>query len=187
MYKKNVQGWLKHIDFIIWDILVLQVSFILGYMIRHGWGRWPYLRADYRSLAIVLIVVDFLVAALFNSMHDVLKRGYLKELIASARHVVLTLVIMTTYLFSTQTGDTYSRITLYLTAGLHLVGEAGAELVRFKGGEQVYNAQDTQKILSGAGGQTFNYTFNNLQDTSAYAMMKQLKAYDRQMAIDGIL
>ena len=128
MYKKNVQGWLKHIDFIIWDILVLQVSFILGYMIRHGWGRWPYLRADYRSLAIVLIVVDFLVAALFNSMHDVLKRGYLKELIASARHVVLTLVIMTTYLFSTQTGDTYSRITLYLTAGLHLVLGYGTRL-----------------------------------------------------------
>lgn len=81
----------------------------------------------------------------------------------------------------------YAVGTPNATAGLHLVGEAGAELVRFRGGEQVYNAQDTQKILSGAGGQTFNYTFNNLQDTTAYAMMKQLKAYDRQMAIDGIL
>lgn len=121
MYKKNAQGWLKHIDFILWDILILQVSFILGYMIRHGWGRWPYLRTDYRILAIVLIVVDFLVAAIFNSTQDVLKRGYLKEFIASVRHVVLTLVIMTTYLFSTQTGDTYSRITLYLTSGFHLV------------------------------------------------------------------
>ena len=121
MYKKNAQGWLRHIDFILWDILVLQASFILGYMIRHGWGRWPYLRTDYRILAIVLIVVDFLVAAIFNSTQDVLKRGYLKEFIASVRHVVLTLVIMTTYLFSTQTGDTYSRITLYLTSGFHLV------------------------------------------------------------------
>lgn len=81
----------------------------------------------------------------------------------------------------------YAVGTPNATAGLHLVGEAGAELVRFRGREQVYNAQDTQKILSGAGGQTFNYTFNNLQDTTAYAMMKQLKAYDRQMAIDGIL
>ena len=60
MYKKNAQGWLKHIDFIVWDILILQVSFVLGYMIRHGWGNWPYLRTDYKSLAIVLIVVDTL-------------------------------------------------------------------------------------------------------------------------------
>ena len=129
MYKKNAQGWLKHSDFILWDILILQVSFVLGYMIRHGWGRWPYVRTDYRSLAIVLIVVDIMVAALFNSMHDVLKRGYLKEFTESVKHVVLTLVIMTTYLFSTQSGDTYSRITLYLTAGFHLVLGYGIRLL----------------------------------------------------------
>ena len=26
MYKRNVQGWLKHIDFILWDILALQMD-----------------------------------------------------------------------------------------------------------------------------------------------------------------
>ncbi len=121
MYKKNAQGWLKHIDFIVWDILILQVSFVLGYMIRHGWGKWPYAQADYKSLAIVLIVVDILVAVLFNTMHNVMKRGYLKEFSASVKHVVLTLGIMTIYLFSIQEGDTFSRITLYLTAGFHLL------------------------------------------------------------------
>ena len=121
MYKKNAQGWLKHIDFIFWDILILQVSFVLGYMIRHGYGKWPYLQTDYRSLAIVLVVVDVLVAVLFSTMHNVMKRGYLKEFTASFKHVLLTLGIMTIYLFSTQEGDTYSRITLYLTAGFHLV------------------------------------------------------------------
>ena len=121
MYKKNVQGWLKHIDFILWDIFILQVSFVLGYMIRHGWGLWPYRQAEYRSLSIVLIVVDVLVAVLFNTMHNVMKRGFLKELTATVRHVILVLLIMSLYLFSTQSGDTYSRVTLYLTAGFHLV------------------------------------------------------------------
>ena len=121
MYKKNAQGWLKHIDFIVWDILILQVAFVLGYMFRHGWGKWPYAQTDYKSLAIVLIVVDVLVAVLFSTMHNVMKRGYLKEFTASVKHVALTLGIMTIYLFSTQAGDTYSRITLYLTAGFHLV------------------------------------------------------------------
>ena len=94
MYKKNAQGWLKHVDFVVWDILALQLAFILGYMIRHGWGKWPYLQADYRSLAIVLIVVDILVAVLFNTMHNVMRRGYLKEMTASVKHVVLTLGII---------------------------------------------------------------------------------------------
>ena len=121
MYKRNVQGWMKHIDFILWDVLILQVSFVLGYMIRHGWGQWPYLRSDYKSLAIVLIVVDFLVSVIFNTMHNVMRRGYLKELTASIKHVALVLVLMSLYLFSTQAGDTYSRITIYLTAGFHLI------------------------------------------------------------------
>ena len=73
--------------------------------------------------------------------------------------------------------------------GLALVGEAGPELVRFRGGEQVLNARNTQKALAGAGGNTnnFNVVFNNLQDTSAYAMMSQLRAYNRNLAINGII
>ena len=73
--------------------------------------------------------------------------------------------------------------------GLAIVGEAGPELVRFNGGEQVLNNRNTQKALAGMGGNTntFNVTFNNLQDTSAYAMMSQLRAYNRQMAINGVI
>ena len=74
-------------------------------------------------------------------------------------------------------------------SGLHLVGEAGPELVRFRGGEQVLNANNTQKALECMGGTTINQnvTFNNLQDTTAYAMMNQFKQYNRQMAINGVI
>lgn len=73
--------------------------------------------------------------------------------------------------------------------GLAVVGEQGPELVKFNGGEQVLNTRNTQKALEGVGGSTnnFNVTFNNLQDTSAFAMMNQLKQYNRQMAINGVI
>lgn len=85
--------------------------------------------------------------------------------------------------------DGYATGTNNATAGLHLVGEAGPELVRFRGGEQVYNANDTAKMLNGSGGvgNSFNVVFNNMQDTSAFAMMQQLKAYQREMAINGVI
>ncbi len=123
MYKRTAQGWLKHLDFILWDVLILQGSYILGFVIRHGWGRWPYATylTGYKALAVLLVVVDVLVAVIFNTMHNVMKRGYLKEFTATLRHVALVLVLMSLYLFSTQTSDTYSRITIYLTSGFHLV------------------------------------------------------------------
>ena len=83
----------------------------------------------------------------------------------------------------------YAKGTNNAMGGLHLVGEAGPELVRFRGGEQVLNASNTQKALEGMGGTTINQsvTFNNLQDTTAYAMMNQFKQYNRQMAINGVI
>lgn len=74
-------------------------------------------------------------------------------------------------------------------SGLTLVGEQGPELVDFKGGERIYTAQNTRGIMNSAvaGGNSFNVTFNNLQDTSAYTMIQQLKTYNRQMAINGVL
>ena len=83
----------------------------------------------------------------------------------------------------------YAAGTNNALSGLHLVGEAGPELVRFRGGEQVLNANNTQKALEGIGGTTINQnvTFNNLQDTSAYAMMNQFKQYNRSLAINGVI
>lgn len=73
--------------------------------------------------------------------------------------------------------------------GLALVGEAGPELVNFRGGEQVLNNRNTQKALAGIGnsGNTFNVTFNNTQDTTAFAMMQQLKQYQRNMAFNSVM
>ena len=74
--------------------------------------------------------------------------------------------------------------------GVALVGEAGPELVHFNGGEQILNAKNTQKAIREGvtqSGNTFNVTFNNTIDTSAYALMQEFKAYNRQMAINSII
>lgn len=90
-----------------------------------------------------------------------------------------------------KTFGAYETGTNNAQRGLALVGEKGPELVDFKGGERVYNATNTQKMLAGAtsgnAGNTFNVTFNNLQDTSAYAMMSQLRQYKRSLAINGVI
>lgn len=72
--------------------------------------------------------------------------------------------------------------------GLAIVGEAGPELVNFRGGEQVLSNSNTKKVLAnGVGGSTFNVAFYNTQDTSAFALVSQLKAYNREMAINGVI
>ena len=87
------------------------------------------------------------------------------------------------------TGKLFANGTPSAPRGLAIVGEAGPELVNFRGGEQVLNNRNTQKALAGIGnsGNIFNVTFNNTQDTTAFAMMSQLKQYQRNLAFNGVL
>ncbi len=120
MYKRNNQGWLKHIDFILWDVAALQLAFISASIIRWGVVH-PYGMKIYRTLGLIYVIADIIVAASFNTMHNVMKRGYLIEAVESIKQVLLVFGFVMLYMFATQSGDTYSRIALFITAGLHFV------------------------------------------------------------------
>ncbi|MBP5608545.1 MAG: sugar transferase [Lachnospiraceae bacterium] len=119
MYKRSNQGWIKHIDFIIWDEVALQLAYVIAYMIRHGL-EIPYLIPVYGTLALVFAIVDLLISAVFNTMHNVLTRGFFKEFAQSVKQALLVLAGMSIFMFSSQTGDIYSRVMVYLTAILHV-------------------------------------------------------------------
>lgn len=120
MYKRNAQGWTKHLDFILWDVVAQQIAYILAYLLRHGPSHLPYSLPLYRMMALVLVFLDVMVAVLFNTMHNVMKRGYYQELRQTVKQAILVLGFMSIYLFSYQVGGSYSRIVIYLTTLLHI-------------------------------------------------------------------
>ena len=113
MYSKKMQGWLKHLDFILLDLLCLHVAFLLAYMTRHGFSS-PYHSQNYLNLAGIYLLVDFLVLIANRSMKNVLKRGFYKEIAQTIKHVFLVTVIVALYMFSVQAGAQYSRIMFFL-------------------------------------------------------------------------
>ncbi len=127
MYKRYNQGWIKHLDFILWDVFALQIAFVAAYYIRHG--EIPYILESYRNLAIMLAAVDILISAMFNTMHNVLRRNRYNEAVQTIKQVLMVLVVITLYMFSLQSGDIYSRITIFLTAVFHFIFGYGIRIV----------------------------------------------------------
>ncbi len=121
MYKKPTKGWIKHLDFIVFDLVCLQIAFIVAFWYRFGKGLNPYAQDTYASIIITMSVLDILVAVLFSSYSGVLKRGWFKQLVYGLRHSFLILATAAVYLFATKSGDVYSRILIVLTAALHFV------------------------------------------------------------------
>lgn len=120
MYKKPAQGWLKHWDFIFMDIVCLQLAFIAAYLIRHGLQN-PYAAPLYRNEAIALVFCQIAVAFFTQSFWDILRRGYYIEFTQTIKHVGAVMLLASTYLFLTQEGTAYSRITFVITAVLYFI------------------------------------------------------------------
>ncbi|MBQ6538499.1 MAG: hypothetical protein IJL75_06295, partial [Eubacterium sp.] len=119
MYKRNAQGLTKHLDFFIIEIISQQVAFLIACLFRIH--NVPYTVSLYRNLAVVIALIDAIVMVFLNSLHNVLKRGYLKELKATLFHCLAVFGLATLYLFALQSGEAYSRIVLFLTFLLHIL------------------------------------------------------------------
>lgn len=120
MYQKKTQGWMKHGDFILLDILCLHAAFALAYITRHGLSN-PYANELYLNMAIVYTATDFMVLVMNSTMKNVLKRGFYKEILQTVKHVFMVTLVISMFLFSTQHAEDYSRITFYLTAVYYAV------------------------------------------------------------------
>ena len=78
MYRKDSEGWLKHTDFIILDMICLQLAYVLAYAIS-GYGFNPYETIIYRNMAVFLELADLVMIFAYGTMKSVLKRGYYRD------------------------------------------------------------------------------------------------------------
>ena len=51
MYKRESGGWLKHYDFLLLDMICLQIAFLLSFVVL-GRGFNPYSHLLYRKMAL---------------------------------------------------------------------------------------------------------------------------------------
>lgn len=114
MYRRYKSSWMKHLDFIILDEIVLQASLYLAYVI---WVKDPYMYENwiYANLAQVLFFFNLLLLLVSTTLKNVLKRGYLVEMDRSFRHVVAVALTGGFYLFAIKNAEDFSRMTFGLT------------------------------------------------------------------------
>ena len=120
MYRKNANGWLKHIDFMILDMICLQLAFITAYFIKNG-NIHLYNNFLYRNMAIIIELADLMVLLIFGTLKGVLKRGHYQEFVKTLKHGAIVCLLAVLYLFTVQKGILFSRFILFLTIGIYFI------------------------------------------------------------------
>lgn len=119
MYRKGSKGLFKHYDFLLLDLICLQLAFVLSYLIRQGWSN-PYAIPIYRNIALFITLADFLVLLCMETLKNVLKRGYYCEFSATVKHVAVMMLLSALYLFMGASMH-YSRMVFLLMGILYFI------------------------------------------------------------------
>jgi len=109
MYEMGKVSWLKHIDFLLLDLLGFQLVFLIAYYVRTGMDINIVL-SHYSEIVEIFIVLHIVTALFFENYKNILKRGYYKEIKAIVLHVSIVVLGMFVYMFFQQVSDIFSRI-----------------------------------------------------------------------------
>ncbi|MEE1377712.1 MAG: sugar transferase [Oribacterium sp.] len=120
MYRKDSTGWIKHLDFIILDMLCLQLAFVLSFGLS-GHGFDPYKTLFYRNMAMFIEIMDLVMLFMMGTLKNVLKRGYYKNFIVTVQHGLALGACTLLYLFMLQEGYQYSRLALILNIVIYIL------------------------------------------------------------------
>ena len=120
MYRKDYSGWIKHADFILLDLICLQIAFVLAYALS-GYGWNPYQNLLYRNMAVFIEIFDLVVLLAMGTLKNVLKRGFYRDFLITVQHGVSLAAFILLYLFLLQEGHLYSRLALILNIGIYIL------------------------------------------------------------------
>ena len=103
MYQKEKNPWLKHLDFMLLDVVCLQLAY--GMYI-------PYTDKNYRNLGIIIMLVQICLTFFLENYKDILRRSPFEEMKMTAVFVTSEVLAVFCYLFVTQTSRIFSRAVL---------------------------------------------------------------------------
>ena len=146
MYRKEPQGWLKHLDFTVLNLIALHASYCMAYFIRMGTEN-PYHSKLYRTIAVLLTLFQLLVTIVCHIYKGVLKRGYFREAVASVKQSVLVVLLAVFVLFMMKMGAAYSRKVMALFGMIYLaIGYVVTLLWKTSRGKEIRCNCDSQRI-----------------------------------------
>ncbi len=120
MYKKGPTGWMKHWDFTLLDILILQFAYTIAYMLRHGLIL-PYSHQAYQRMAVIMVLIDLVIVFFTEAYNGIIHRTLGQELKQCVVNGTEIFMGMNLYLIATKQVEIFSRTVLFLFWGLLII------------------------------------------------------------------
>lgn len=111
MERTEKKRWAKHIDFLLSDILCIEIAFVVAYMMKNGWQNLLEVE-EYRHIAVILLILPVCITFFTEPYSGILRRGWGSEFIQSIKDVCILMAVLLCYMFVLKITDHYSRFII---------------------------------------------------------------------------
>ena len=115
MSEKHKNGWMKHGDFILLDLICMQISFTLAYWVINGFAN-PYENSYFQLQAGLFFACQLFTIVFFRNYGGILRRGKFDELAAILKYLVTVDIVAVAGLFIFHVSANVSRLQFGFTS-----------------------------------------------------------------------
>ena len=121
MNRKKKLGWWKHIDFMLIDLLCIQIAYLAAYFFRHQTMRIYRETSLYAHVNILLIIIDICYVLLRGTYKNILKRSFVREIESVLVHNIVMWGVVMAYLYVTKQAFWFSRQVFLTSFGFTVI------------------------------------------------------------------
>ena len=129
MYLRSKNSWVKHLDFMLADILCLNIAYILAYLVRFRSTGGFLISSNYINFLLVVNIIEVVASIATDNLSDVLRRGKFVETEYVITLSVITFAITTCFMFLAHNSGAYSRLLVAYTFVIFAVLDLPARLL----------------------------------------------------------
>ena len=120
MQIKGKYSWLKHVDFMIVDLVALFLSYLISYYLKFENLRFAQNDEWTRYLFIVLIL-SIVINFFTNPYSGILKRSYYMEIMRAFQLAIYNLLFASAIFYAFKIGASYSREMSFVMYGIYFI------------------------------------------------------------------
>lgn len=120
MQIKSKYSWLKHIDFMIVDLIALFLSYLLSYYLKFKNLNF-YQNAEWSRYLFLVLVLSLLLNFILNPYSGILKRPFYMDIIRSFQLTFYNLMSTSAVFYAFKIGATYSREMSFVMYSIYFV------------------------------------------------------------------
>ena len=117
MHIKGKYSWLKHMDFMTIDLMVMMASFAFSYYVKFGETDWA-MHTEWASLFVLICLLNLLISFVTNPYSGIFRRAYYEDLIKHVMLVLHNLIVVCVVFYVLKIGTIFSRemfLTMYIS------------------------------------------------------------------------